>query len=351
MEKIKLFFQRVWTVIKRIGFYFKLAYVRTLTIIIRARRGEALEIHPVVSKWAIRFFKLVFVLSVIVFAVEIAFAIGIYKYKNSDRQSKFMAGIIPFPAAIVQGRVVTVSDYFENFQYIEKFYSSTQQTGIDLSVIKGKVMDQLIDNQLMKSQAKKFNVSVTSSDVENAYSEVVTQNGGEQEVQKVLNDLYGLNIKQFKRLIADQLLEQKLSEAVPVQTKASHILIRVDQTAPADKVDAAKVRIDQVASEIKGGADFAEEAKKFSEDTGSASNGGDLDFFSRGQMDPDFENVAFATPVGQVSEPFRTQFGWHIVKITDKKGSIDLSFSDWLISLRKDSLIWVLLNVKQESEL
>lgn len=347
MEKLKLALVKIWALLKRIGFYFKLAYIQTAAIIVRARRGEALEIHPAVSRWAIRIFRLIFVLAIFVFAIGVAFAIDIYKYKTSDRQSKFAARIIPFPAAVVQGRIVTVNDYFENYQYIEKFYSSTQQTGVDLGAIKGKVMDQLIDNQLLKSQAKKFNVSVTSSDIENAYSEVVTQNGGEQEVQKVLNDLYGLNIKQFKRLITDQLLEQKLSEAVPVQVKASHILIRVDQNAPADKIDAAKAKIDQVSNEIKGGADFAEEAKKFSEDTGSASSGGNLDFFSRGQMDPDFEKVAFETPVGQISAPFRTQFGWHIVKITDKKGKVDMSFSDWLVSLRKDSLVWVILNVKK----
>lgn len=346
MEKFKLALQKIWALIKRIGFYFKLAYIRTAAIIIRARRGEALEIHPVVSRWAIRFFKVIFALAVLVFIVEVAFAIGIYKYKSSDRESKFVARIIPFPAAIVQGRIVTVNDYYENFQYIEKFYSSTQQTGVDLSAIKGKVMDQLVDNELLKSQAKKYNVSVTNSDVENAYSEVVIQNGGEQEVQKVLSDLYGLSIKQFKRLIADQLLEQKLSEVVPIRVKASHILIRVDQSAPTDKVDAAKAKIDQIANEIKGGADFAEEAKKFSEDTGSASNGGDLDFLSRGQMDPEFEEVTFSTAVGQVSASFRTQFGWHIVKITDKKGKVDMSFSDWLTNLRKDSLVWVLLNVK-----
>jgi len=346
MARFKLGLQKIWTTIKRIGFFFKLAYIRTAAIIIRARRGEALEIHPVVSRWAIRFFKMIFGLAIFVFIVEAAFAIGIYKYQLSDRESKFITRIIPFPATIVQGRIVTINDYFENYQYIEKFYSSTQQTGVDLGAIKGKVMDQLIDNELLKSQAKKYNVTITSSDVENAYSEVVTQNGGEQEVQKVLNDLYGLNIKQFKHLIADQLLEQKLSEAVPIQVKASHILIRVDQSAAADQVAATKAKIDQIAAEIKGGADFAEEAKKYSEDTGSAQNGGDLDFFSRGLMDPDFEKVAFSAEVGQVSEPFRTQFGWHIVKISDKKGKVDMSFSDWLTGLRKDSLILVLFHVK-----
>ena len=345
MEKIKRLFGKIWAFLRRIGFYLKYVYIRTAAVIIRARRGEALELHPTVGKWATIIFKIIFGLAIFVFAVEVAFAVSIYKYKESDNVTKFIARVVPYPAAIVQGRVVTVNDYYKNYQYVEKFYSTTQESSIDLEAVKEKVLSQLIDNELLRSQAKKYNVEVRASDIENAYSEVVVQNGGEDEVKKVLSDLYGLNVKEFKQLIADQLLEQKLEETVPVQIHAAHILIRVDKDAPQDKVDEAKGRIDKVSAEIKGGADFAEEAKKYSEDTGSAQNGGDLDFFSRGQMDADFEKVAFATPVGQVSEPFRTEFGWHIVNILEKKGKVDKSFSDWLESLRQESLIITLFHV------
>ena len=200
-------------------------------------------------------------------------------------------------------------------------------------------MDQLIDTELLKTQAKRFGVKVKNSDVNNAYSDVVVQNGGEEEVKKVLNDLYGLNISEFKSLISDQLLEQKLQESVPVQIQASHILIRLDQNAAQKDVDAAKAKIDKVSAELKAGADFVTEAKQFSEDTGSASSGGDLGFFTRGQMDSEFEKNAFATPVGQISEPFRTQFGWHVVKVVERKGQIDSSFSDWIVGLKSESLI------------
>jgi len=345
MDRFKQLPAKIWAFVRRIGFYIKLGYIRTVALIIRARRGEALELHPMVGKWAGIIFKVIFGVAIFVLALEIAFAIGIYKAKNNDSVTRFVAGIVPYPAAIVQGRIVTVSSYYKNYQYIEKFYSKTQQGDVDLEAVKEKVLAQLIDNEILRSQAKKYGAEVKRSDIEDAYSEVVIQNGGEEEVKKVLSDLYGLNVKEFKELIADQILEQKLAEAVPVQIRARHILIRVDKDAPADKVAEAKARIDKVLAEIRGGLDFAEAAKKYSEDTGSAQNGGDLDFFSRGQMDADFEKAAFATTVGQISDPIRTEFGWHIIKVEEKKGQVDKSFSDWLDGLRKESLIIKLLHV------
>jgi len=345
MTKIKQLLLVVWEFIKKIGRAIWWLILRLVDIIRKIRNGESLELHPLVGIWANRIFKGIFVLCLLIFAFGLAVGIGIYKYKINDDVTHVAARFIPYPAAIVQGRVVTIDSYYKNYQYISKFYSSTQQTGVDLNSVRKQIMDQLIDNEILKSQAKKYGVTVKESDVNNAYSDVLVQNGGEEEVKKVLNDLYGLNVNDFKQLISDQILEQKLQDAVPVQVHAQHILIRVDPNAPADQVAAAKAKIDKVAADLKGGADFAAEAKQYSEDTGSASQGGDLGFFARGQMDPDFEKTAFATPVGQVSEPFRSQFGWHVVKVIEKKGQVDTSFADWLSGLRKDSLIIRLLKL------
>ncbi|MCX6810763.1 MAG: peptidylprolyl isomerase [Candidatus Berkelbacteria bacterium] len=345
MEKIKLFFVVAWQFIKKIVQIVWRFCLQVAGLIKKIRNGEALELHPLVGIWANRLFKGIFVLTLLIFAFGTAVGIAIYKYKINDVVTRVTARVIPYPATIVQGRIVTMDSYYRNYQYITKFYSSTQQTGVDYGTVKQQIMDQLVDNEVMKSQAKKYGVTVTSSDITNAYSDVVTQNGGEDEVKKVLNDLYGLNVADFKQLIADQILQQKLQDAVPVQVRASHILIRVDQGATDKQVADAKTKIDKVAADLKSGADFVAEAKQYSEDTGSATNGGDLGFFSHGQMDPDFEKIAFTTSVGALSEPFKTQFGWHLVKVLEKKGQVDTSFADWLTSLRKDSLILKMLKV------
>jgi len=339
MKKILSFFVPVWVFLKKIGNGIKSFAVSLYVVLGKIRRGEALEFHPLVGIWANRIFKVMFGLAVAVFALGIAFGISIYKYKTNDAATRTAASTIPYPAAIVQGRIVTMNDYYKNYQYINKFYSATQQSNVDYGAIREQIMNQLMDIALMKSQAKKFGVVVKESDINNAYSDVVVQNGGEEEVKKVLLDLYGLGISDFKKLIADQILEQKLQETVPVQVRAQHILIRINDGATEAQIAEAKTRIDQVKSEIVAGADFAAGAQKYSEDTGSASNGGDLDFFSRDQMDSTFEKVAFETPVGQVSDSFQTQFGWHILKVTEKKGIVDKSFATWIKDLEKESVL------------
>jgi peptidyl-prolyl cis-trans isomerase D len=104
----------------------------------------------------------------------------------------------------------------------------------------------------------------------------------------------------------------------PVQIHARHILVTVKDSDSEAAKKKAKERIDKIYKEAKAGADFAKLAKNNS-DGPSAANGGDLGWFGKGAMVPDFEKAAFALKKGEVSEPIRTQFGWHVIKVEDKK--------------------------------
>jgi peptidyl-prolyl cis-trans isomerase SurA len=99
---------------------------------------------------------------------------------------------------------------------------------------------------------------------------------------------------------------------------ASHILIRLPQNASADQQRDAKVRIDSIYNALVNGADFAELAKKCSEDTGSAMRGGALGQFGKGMMIPEFENAAYALNKGDMSKPVQTVVGYHIIKVEDR---------------------------------
>ena len=110
----------------------------------------------------------------------------------------------------------------------------------------------------------------------------------------------------------------------PEQVRASHILLNV-----AGKDEAAvRKQAEGVLAQVKAGGDFAELARKFSEDEGSKVNGGDLDYFSRGRMVPEFEAAAFALEPGQVSDLVRSQFGFHIIKVVDKKPAVTRSLDE-----------------------
>jgi len=103
----------------------------------------------------------------------------------------------------------------------------------------------------------------------------------------------------------------------PEQVRASHILLKTE-----GKDDATvKAKAEDLLKKAKAGGDFAELAKTNSEDEASAKNGGDLDYFGRGRMVPEFDQVAFALQPGQISDVVKTQYGYHIIKATDRKAA------------------------------
>src|SRR5213078_3574381 len=106
------------------------------------------------------------------------------------------------------------------------------------------------------------------------------------------------------RKVYDEAMKQASSEE---EVRARHILVETEDEAKA------------VVEQLKGGADFATVAKEKSKDPGSAQNGGDLDFMGKSELVPEFAEVAFKMYPGQVSNPVKTQFGWHIIKLEDKR--------------------------------
>lgn len=123
---------------------------------------------------------------------------------------------------------------------------------------------------------------------------------------------YDENIDKFKR---------------PEQIKASHILCKVDPKASAEEKKKAKEKAASLLKEIKAGKDFAELAKTNS-DCPSSKQGGDLGLFGKGQMVPSFESAAFALKQGEVSDVVETQFGYHIIKVTEKKDAGAAKFEE-----------------------
>ncbi len=135
------------------------------------------------------------------------------------------------------------------------------------------------------------------------------------------------------RALRDAYFEKQVRDAVPEdeakalyderiknlpaeeEIRASHILVKTEEEAK------------KVAEELKGGGDFAELATKYSQDRGGAA-GGDLGYFTRGQMVKPFEDVAFSLEKDKISEPVETQFGWHIIKVEDKRNRQPPSFDE-----------------------
>jgi peptidyl-prolyl cis-trans isomerase D len=130
--------------------------------------------------------------------------------------------------------------------------------------------------------------------------------------------IQNLDIPVADKEVEDYFIRNKASLTQPESVKASHILFKVDNWNNANDVAAKEALAKQVLGMAKGGSDFAELAKKYSADS-SGQNGGDLGYFTKGQMVPQFEAAAFGLKNGEVSDIVKTQFGFHIIKAIDHK--------------------------------
>jgi peptidyl-prolyl cis-trans isomerase D len=110
----------------------------------------------------------------------------------------------------------------------------------------------------------------------------------------------------------------------PEQIRASHILLTTEGKEDAK----VRAQAEEVLKEARSGADFAALAKKYSQDESNAPQGGDLDYFSRGRMVPAFEDAAFALKPGEISDLVKTEFGYHIIKLVDRKPAVVRPLSD-----------------------
>lgn len=128
---------------------------------------------------------------------------------------------------------------------------------------------------------------------------------------------FELQLQQQQARVLIQAYAEDLTKRI--EAKPEEIEAYLKENPELDEAG-AKTKAEDVLKQIRGGGDFTALAKKYSSD-GSRSKGGDLGYFTRGRMVPEFEQTAFNTPVGQVSEPVKSQFGYHIIKVTDKRAN------------------------------
>lgn len=179
--------------------------------------------------------------------------------------------------------------------------------------------------EVVSFQADTFKAGLTATDAEIAsHFEANTEKyriGEKRKVKYVLVDQQALR----QGIIpSPQEIEQYYNANIqqfsnPEQVRASHILLKTSEDKDPKKDEEVKQKAEGLLTQVKGGADFGALAKQYSEDTVSQAQNGDLNFFGRGSMVPEFDAAVFAMQVGQISDLVKTQYGYHIIKLTEKK--------------------------------
>ncbi|MHC4075748.1 MAG: peptidylprolyl isomerase [Planctomycetota bacterium] len=222
--------------------------------------------------------------------------------------------------------------------------------------IRKQAIDTKITEYLLDEAVKKQNIVVTDEELNAYFEELLAQQKMSMDDFKALVAAYGQSLEEIrqwnrKSLSYKKIMKKKwhgkvdVNEAdaqkfyienlkkftTPLQVRASHILISPDTSDPNFDPNQAKAiaksKINDLLLKVKDGNDFAELAKQYSS-CPSKEQGGDLNFFGKGQMVPEFENVAFQLQPGQVSDVVETQFGYHIIKVTDRKEENTTSFEE-----------------------
>ncbi len=210
----------------------------------------------------------------------------------------------------------------------------------------------LLREELIRQGAKQSNITVTDEDVQSELDRLADQFGSTVGLEQVLSQ-YGMSLDDLRGQIKSTLLlegiaakdvtveeeelrtyyeENKDKYTEPEQVKARHILVEDEETAKS------------ILKKLETGEDFAEIAKEESADSGSKDKGGDLGFFERGVMDASFEEAAFSLGIGEISAPVKTMFGYHIIRVEDKKPERLAPFEEVRDDVRKQV-------IKQKSKL
>ncbi|ANB59427.1 peptidylprolyl isomerase [Anoxybacteroides amylolyticum] len=188
----------------------------------------------------------------------------------------------------------------------DEFYKAMKER-VGKEVIRDLVYEKVLGKKYKVSEKEIEREIQNLKDTYGAQYDLAVQQSGEQAIRNMVKlDLLRQKAAMEDVKVTEDELKQYYNQYKP-KIRASHILVKDEKTAK------------EIKAKLDKGEDFAKLAKEYSQDTGSAQNGGDLGWFGPGKMVKEFEDAAYALNVGQVSQPVKTEYGYHIIKVTDKK--------------------------------
>jgi len=264
--------------------------------------------------------------------------------------------------AVINQEVITLSDVEK---WVAKLQGEIQAEGRlerreKMLEIHRNILNQLVEEKLIDQEVKRAKVKVTGKEIEAALEDIRRRNGLTQEMLEKTLARDGTTLEAFKKEVERKIQRMKLiNQSLKVELKPSekdlrdfyeknadryrkgesyrpgHILFHVPKEATDQEVREIRKNCQKVLEKISKGEDFGELALLYSEDA-SAKDRGDLGYFKKGELLPAFEKEALRLEVGDVSGIVRTSFGFHIIKLLDRKGGQPLPYDAVKEEVQKD---------------
>ena len=241
----------------------------------------------------------------------------VYVAQSQNGAVTTVKNALPLPIGMVDSHILPLKTFEKRVAATEHFYKKQEELNLGLAQnpgsaeIRKQEFTRLVEGVALADYAKEQGVSVSDQEVNDYFDKTILPQakGGIDEVTSTLKDLYDWSVDDFKKeILTEAVLRNKL------QDKLSK-----DDSQNAD----AKAKIDQLYADVKDGKkSFEDAAKESSDDTVSAEQGGSLGTISKGQTVAEFEDKAFSTPIGELSAPFTSQYGWHILKVTKRDDAV-----------------------------
>lgn len=242
---------------------------------------------------------------IIIFFVIIS--LGIYKFNWNNNFIYAVTKIFPFPAASIDGDKITVYEVNKDLEALKLYNNSGAMQLTDATDLTDIALEKLIEDKLVAMAAAEFNIELSEQEIDQQMHVLFQKAGSKQEIEAYIHDLYKWNLDEFtEKIIKPYTLARKLDD---------YLLENLESNQQALQ------RAEQVYDKVKvSDESFEDLARQYSEDENNADNGGDLGYIERGMTVSVFEDAAFDTQVGEISELIKTESGYHILYIVDKQG-------------------------------
>jgi len=286
--------------------------------------------------------KRAFTMGIVVAIVAILILVTVFvtaKNPKAIMESRIGGGFLSavgFPAASINGDKIPFADYLADKQALMRFYDSqTALPSIDEEEIERQVLSRLLLNALVRDIADQYDVVVDSTRVDELQQALFDQYESDEAAIVEITENYGWDLETYRsKVLAPIVLEQATQEAFELaadtegdtalveEVNASHILFQAEE---GESPESVKRRAEQILRRLERGEDFATLAAEYGTDS-TKDSGGSLGWFPRGVMIPAFEEVVFSLEPGALAaEPVQTEFGYHIIKVDDRRERPDFA--------------------------